>query len=841
MIILTLNPKTNPSLRTFEKNHLVIGSAKEPNHNVDLSLGEEGLLAEHLKIQWIDGRYLIFNYANDPFITINDQPFGKKVLKRGDMIGIGNTEILFDFKETPDNLSHTFEQIKNDSDNEVSIDNTAEATLSKDFDIEELVRQTEELSAPDKIMDSLFEKNSKTDWFANDDEDEKDKTEETRLDNIENLFENEKKSEIADTFQSQEIVFKFEEPQESEASSSSESGHSTVVDADEPIQARMPVEEGNLSKDNRDFQGMQDSQNTMITPPRDISKLWKIFVFATIALMVCIAITVSYLMINEQTDIHEIHAAQGVSDIAMAITYAQLHHIKPPNQNWSDHDFIQDNLNAILSSKYTPLSEVDIQGQFHDSPYILRIYTSRDSSQFLVIAQPVPSLLHWLLPKKAIIVDSHNMEIRKTKDLRTLNRLLVDPNTLDSSNTPEISNLVHQGEILPLTALTADREHPEFNPPKELAYIRPGSENLIYNAPRYYLFSKPIIDKVEQLNKYPDNSQNIAPLLQDIAMFSKLHDMVLYSAGGMDGAMQVQKGLVPYAPTQGFLVGYLSFNSKTDLINGSHLILVANHFSKKLNSSTSLTMPSPNKGATEIPQDLTSVGINIHHPLFTHLSTLSIDRRKKLRGVSEQLVGLLALHTQRTVPNFNEHFDELVNQYKRTNQELHVYSEGALLQLYHDYVAEGPKLTPTLFLAYVEASGLGVFAQNNPKVQATIQQHGMNPEQIFQKLNSNIMQAKDLITLDQAVEDAASMLSQDKQINSENLTSLQNQLRISVMQKLEHFLLFPSNNLPQDTFTEKNRWILLRILKNGRVTDPDEREFYISQFDSLSKGNARRQ
>lgn len=197
----------------------------------------------------------------------------------------------------------------------------------------------------------------------------------------------------------------------------------------------------------------------------------------------------------------EITAAEGVADVAMALMYAQVNHLKPKKHNWSDPDFIRNNLNAVLTHDFPSLSHLDSHGQFANTPYILRTYTNTEFNHFIVIAQPTPGMTQWLTPHSALVIDSKLMQIRKINDLRTINRLLVQPTILDGSKASSVTALIEQGELLPLAKLASNRPHQGYNPPKALGLIYPGAEDRIYNAPRYYRFGETIIKRALSVNE----------------------------------------------------------------------------------------------------------------------------------------------------------------------------------------------------------------------------------------------------------------------------------------------------------------------------------------------------
>ena len=105
MIKLTVNPGLRQPARCFDKANVIIGSGSFSQ--ADLHLPGEILLDVHVQILEQDHRFVIINHANDPYATLNGAPFAKKTIKSGDILQIGNTQILFEglqFTSTHDYL-----------------------------------------------------------------------------------------------------------------------------------------------------------------------------------------------------------------------------------------------------------------------------------------------------------------------------------------------------------------------------------------------------------------------------------------------------------------------------------------------------------------------------------------------------------------------------------------------------------------------------------------------------------------------------------------------------------------------------------------------------------------
>lgn len=86
MIKLILNPDANPKIYLFTKNTIIIGEGS--NDSVDIKIPNQGLHQNHLKIIFKENHFLLINQANDPFVTVNGFPFGKKKLKVKDILQI---------------------------------------------------------------------------------------------------------------------------------------------------------------------------------------------------------------------------------------------------------------------------------------------------------------------------------------------------------------------------------------------------------------------------------------------------------------------------------------------------------------------------------------------------------------------------------------------------------------------------------------------------------------------------------------------------------------------------------------------------------------------------------
>ncbi len=68
---------------------------------------------------------------------------------------------------------------------------------------------------------------------------------------------------------------------------------------------------------------------------------------------------------------------------------------------------------------------------------------------------------------------------------------------------------------------------------------------------------------------------------------------------------------------------------------------------------------------------------------------------------------------------------------------------------------------------------------------------------------------------------------------ADQLIAYQNAMRARVQGKLGEFLLMPDSKLKPEAFHEETRSILINILHQSWVVDPDEYDFFMNEFELL--------
>lgn len=578
MLILKVNIEGNIHTYSFNQEHVIIGKGNETC--VDISLPDENIQDQHINITKQQDKYVAVNMTNDPFATINELPFGKKILKENDCLKLGKTNIIVgQISSGPVVLKEEIVPVDiSNEESELYFNAIEEHPIS---DILQKDKPIEDPPVPSPIEMAIAAP---------------------------------EKPRVAAVIPKEEIAEIRREP--------------------------MAAPINNLEKN-----GFKTSKRKVF-----------LFLLSTTFIAILFAAIICYEIINDRSDESRHIAAEGVADVAMALAYAQVHHIKPQKQNWMDPEFLTENLFSILSSEYPSFANIDNQGQFRNCPYLLRVYISNDLSHFLVIAQPNPSITQWIAPKPTILVDSHSMEIRTLQDLKTINRLLASSRTLDHTNGPEIVDSIKQGTLIPLTSLGAKKG---FSPPKALALFKPGAENRIYNAPRYYQFGESLLRDALNISSVGGESHEKTRLHNQIESLSRYKDLVLYSSKGLHYAIQAQKALNEIYPNNPFFISYLIFNNK-GMVSSSHLLFNNSEMTAKE------MIAENDQGKTLLGEKQQGVV----HPLIIELNALKIKRTERLEQLNGEIKILLRNNNQSVLKNFDQKIDTLILQYKQENDRL---------------------------------------------------------------------------------------------------------------------------------------------------------------------------
>ncbi len=800
MIKLVISSGAHPTLvRVFDCTSLVVGSLHSPN--IELPLDDELLQDRHVQLVQSEEGWLLINLANDPLATWNGLPFGKRPLAENDSIQIGNTTISFHIVQP-----------------KVAVESSAPQSRQQEVleDVSSLIMQVEALHlfarspspsspSPPTVVASIVPVPSVSVPLP--------------------------KASI-----------------ETEEDIDSQLSFGEVLDSFSDLKAHPKSSFKNYYSDEYDgheenpIHGISDSNAVATEETHSWHRLLRGFAIAVF--VVTMLVGEWYLWVNEKIDNEEIHAASVAADVTMALFHAQIRNIHAHNQNWSDVEFIKNNFTDILPHEYSFLTDLDRQGRFIGSPYTLRIYTSPDLSQFLVIAQPLPGFADWLIPRASIVIDSHSMEIRKIKDLKILNRLLVNANTLEGVNAAEISALVKHGDLVSLSRLASKKHNEEFSPPKALALTNSNASRLIYNAPRYYFFGTQLIDLAIEIIQANSNENNVTSFMRELSTFSKFPNLVLYSAYGVQYAVEAQKALNVLAPEEKFLFGYLQFDAQGKVI-GAHLLI------DDAASEVAMQEPPPgfmlekslyhvlarNDGketfsfsngqkANSTP-GVDHFSLDYRHPIFLHLSGLAAYRQRMLKPICDDMVALLKKNTESLQADFASQFTELERKYIHRDDE----QRGEIEKHIETIVRENSCLPASYFIDFVNAADMQAAFNAYLETIKAGEKFISYSEDTINKQLQKIDKSSNWKELHQSVVEAARLLQFEGIPDQEALPIYQSMARSYVIQKLNHFILCCNDSISKDNFTPECRKMLTHILKNAWIVDSDTCDFYVAEFD----------
>lgn len=560
-----------------------------------------------------------------------------------------------------------------------------------------------------------------------------------------------------------------------------------------------------------------EDKETSLPEENEVSHLyqaWKWILLFTFSLITIAgaAGTIIYFSMSDKAEAQETKAMQGTADIAMALTHARLNGITPHNHNWSDTEFIRSNLQAILPDIPSHASGIDAMGQFNTCPYTLRIYTSRDLSHFFLVAQPSPSFLNWLLPPQLIVIDSHLMEIRIVDDVKNLNRLLAQSDPIDEPQVKEITALVEKGTLMPLSKLAKDARCPDFAPPKKLAWHYPGSENLIYNAPRYFRIGCPILQHCAHLVSSEGSSHTVAALRQSIDKLPGFHHFVLYTQEGPAAAARAREGLNQFLTCDKFIFGYLSLD-ETHQPQEVRLLKDNEEF------PVAALKTSP-EGGTGNTKESNISSINRDHPIYIQLQALLAEREREMKSLANQLIESVQRNQLQPYPQHKNDIEPLFSRYLTADDKYQALLANSIVSLYRHY----PHTSPYEMSEIAKALHLEAFILQNEETAAINHPWKEKVESMFEKIDT----AHTLQDLSESVAEANRVINEESTVPGGETIAYHEKLHTHLLTQLKKFLLpHHAHTVVQSSDADA----LKTLLSLEHIVQADEKTFYLDKFD----------
>lgn len=823
MIKLTLNPGKGELIYSFEKHQILIGRVGVSE--IDIALKGDTIQPVHFKIQEEqDGRYSVHNFANDPFATLNGLPFGKRRLKNNDVLKVGEYCLVFEEKAP----AHSYREFPSASLKE-GVSPVLERTLKKASETDSLFEEPKKTFL--KSETRLTKKGYDEDLDLEDVLNVEGLPPIMSHEEIESLFTEWEELPEKELFEAKQEKSKEKEPIKEKTIAK------PITILDLPDNSEEGVSEKAQSK-NRD-----DEKKSFFSEPIKSyfgNTYFRIFAAVLIILITLILIIGGSIYNNLSSKQHqdEIEAARSVTDIALALVYAQVNHIHPRMQNWSDPQFLKTSLESVLSPHHPPSAVLDSQGKLNGK-YLLRIYTSKDSSRFVLIAQSEPSFIPWVQASDSIAVDSNSMTLRRIKDLRVLNRLLINPDSLSPDGNDELATLINQGEIIPLSELSDKDNSNGYATPEDLHKVCKEGVNLIYNCPRYSQIGEKIMHKAIELAKEP-NISDLKRLHDELKVIVKLKEPILYTTKGRLEALNAREALSNLMPKRRFLIAYLDYD-EDEKKTVSKLLATDNGTSDELENKLIIDGVGSHKPlealskavayadkATTRNAPFQSHEIDEEKPLFLKLKELAKERKAALSFMGESLIEIIQSEMKEEMTDFPNIFENLSNQFLEKTLE----TRDHLLKKLHELYLQDGEMALAEFIAYVDAAGLKGVAQ--PIKEPLANESGTSiPDGVDDEtLNSilNIETAANLNELLAEIEKASLFIKKDNSDNPYHVLAIQNLVRNKVLEKLSFFIL-SGEGLPKDEFTNEGLSTLRTIFKKAWIFDPEEIDYFLSEYD----------
>lgn len=535
------------------------------------------------------------------------------------------------------------------------------------------------------------------------------------------------------------------------------------------------------------------------------SMAWRLVLASgvTIFLLVAAFSLTVYRAFSDTNTQAEFLAAQDVADVGMALVHARLHPDKQKTYNLADPDFLRAHLADLLGEEFPVSLNMTPQGHLKGSSYLLRLYTNQDISQFVIVAQPESTLWYWLIQPHTIFLDSVTMQLHKTQDVRTVNRILAQSNLFQGTHLSALDPLLAKSSVIPLRTLSYEIDRREFAPPRELKTLRPGAENRIYNAPRYHRLSDPLFKMLVELKEAI--STDSALVLEHLHAFSPFHNMVLYTIGSLHTAQKAVQALHMHFPEEQFLIGHMTLDKENHSLLASHLV-----------------DPIPE---TPIP-DIQIIADVEKHPLQIKLEKLAEARKRVIDPFTQEMLSLIATHGKEPSEQFYDTMTELLQRCKKVDAPSCKELRHALAHFYLEYVIKEPHVAFTEFAAYVESAGLTAYLPTED-MRALPLQESDEPVDLVPWTNQ-IKEAASLHALDRSLLMADQWLLDQLLPDHEQLLRFRRTLNQTAKLRLEQLLMDSKSAVP---LQERQRPILLHLLDTLLSVPPHEKEIYLKEFE----------
>lgn len=864
MIKFILDPEGSNETQLFDQDSVSIGAKKQniPPGTIDWVVEGDVFDDFLISVQKEENNFIVVNKSSSSNPLLNGSPFDSSPLYPGDHISVGATVIEFH----GENIGGEEEEEEENFDIESELEKIADL-----FDDEEIDEDDDSpsLDLSEEDIEGFLEEVDSLEIFE--EEESEDSSSEEKKSEAENPAEIASKALKESTdhgiaLEEEEIDEKLASLIDQNTSNESLEGsldHINLNEGEEETDAlaKQGLEEESgewksITQRVAEYEEEEESEAGFLDDDiyareedlyeKNRSPFYKFMVAATILILVSGACTLGTIVVLRKGNTKkEIIAARGVCDISVALLHARAKGSLPYNNDPMDSDFLEENLISVLTPQYRLISPIHAENTtLQEESYRLHVIARTDLSKFVVLALPQPGLRQTLSPLPCIITHSEEMTPARSFRGEEWEQLIASTRYIEELTEEKLESLSRGMEPIRLSALDDDKGTQGFTLPPEIGHFLKEATTKIYNAPRYFSLTEPITNLL-----VPASSGNLTA--REETIFSKsfyhltsLPFLILYTTkADVDEAKEaLGSGRLSRSP----LVGQVFVNAGSELITDVAITLdedtekISQYIQEQeilRESLPSFKTSSAKEYSTPIQKRIL---IDHDHPLVITLSDEASRRQEALTEVSQQIESLLEEHSRREVPSFEEKQKRLVKKYISISHDYQTKITTILERIYMDHVGENKAYDRETFLAAVKAADLESLIPANidlssedPEELGSLLELRNEEECCFESLIGAIKDSASLAQLNELVKECAKTIQDKRQSNPEFAIAKHESLRSETLKKVGELLLSPKETVVSQTFHEQNRSILNEVFDNADISDLEERQYYLNEFDLL--------
>lgn len=808
MLEITVTIGTKPStLFTLQQDSITLGSSQEADVQI------EGIAETQFSIEKRDNQYFITNHTTegDSSATLNDGDFEEAILTDGTTLSIQEIKIAFSVQE---------DQIT--ADQGVSFSESEE-----DFDIEAELAQIEE----------LFE--TEENPLVVDEEDELD---------IDALFDEVMKEVDAassasseqeeENSQQEEIEIRFaDDEEEDEINQILGSKNSHTVLPEKPLSnandntSNSPAVEETITIESHTIDGLQDYEQMqagaqVFSEGNNKGQGKKYLIQAAVVLFAIFGIISSglYFSTSKKNQREEKIASEGLVDLSMACLHAQTTKTTPEENNWLKSSFLNEQLSHTLSAKQRARSFLTQGGVPASAVYNFSIIHLQDNHTLLT-AIPKRSFQQFFVPKKAYLIDLATMQLKETS--RSIGEQVLQ--RAKKEHSPPSKEI---GSLISMSTLAEKLDNPEFSLPYSL--VDTEADHYIYNAPRYYRFAK---DVVERLIVASDADALEHQKAGAIALYQQFIErfpyLVLYSRRGQKAAKNTAHSFSRLSVEQ-TPVAFLAFEPSSGTIKKAVQVLP---------EETQLKVAAPPRPPISLPeQEPVQLAVEVDQETLKEAEMMDlVDTSSQLFATLNSLQGENEeIFQENALVSLEELFEES-SLGGESEKELYKQIEHSAIKeniahSYQEYMEKHGLSQKSLatFSAHLKATEL--FAQAPAEIveKLSLGEEGAVEKKITETID-NLLKTNDLYQIEQITHQMQFLLHPGLITDQQKRHQIENDYTKNLLDKIAEMLLSPKAKDTPLLFTTKNRSRLTNIMNQAKISDRQETEFYLQEFDLLVK------